>query len=209
MTSRWPVAVVALYWTAGCSSGAYPVNYPNNWLTLDGSHIANPEAYYDCLRAGGGTAPISGSSSSRQSMKTDVSLLTACMASKGYRVRNPDEDAVLPYEVATAVSARSRKAWVMEVSWADRLLYWMGTWRADRCESWYRQAVAKPANATYRFRPCSTGTVNEESLGSTAWLAFGSEIFVGGTTEELCKEIVARMNMDSPPPCRKSWIRID
>ena len=131
------------------------------------------------------------------------------MASKGYRLRNPDESAVLPYEVATAVSAHSRKAWVMEVSWADRLLYWMGTWRADRCESWYRQAVAKPANATYRFRPCSTGTVNEESLGSAAWLAFGSGIFVGGTTEELCKEIVARMNMDSPPPCRKSWIRID
>jgi hypothetical protein len=220
------VALLALS-TAGCASRVWPVDYPNNWLTLDGSHIADSQVYYNCLRAsrnmesesqsnigggafGGGTATISGSSSSRQSMKTDVPLLTACMASKGYRLRNPDESGPKPYAVATPMSLRSRKAWIIEASSSDKSeLYWMGSWVADQCERWFRELVSKPPNARFTFRACRTGSVNEERSGSEVWLAAGSEIFTGGATEERCQYVVERMKMASPPACRKLWIRMD
>jgi len=221
------LGALAIAASVGCAARTVAVDHPTNWLSLDGSRIADQQVYYDCLRAarhmetesqsnigggafGGGQAAITGSSASRQSMKTDAPLLTACMASKGYRLRSPDElERRVPYETAK-VTLRSRKAWIMEVNSPDkRDAYWMGSWIATDCDAWFREFLSKPANRAYAVRSCRAATVTDEGSGSAAWLAAGPQVFIGGATEERCQYILERSKFSSQEPCRKLWIRME
>jgi hypothetical protein len=233
MPPSWQCIAVALVCCiAGCAT-AWPVDHPNNWVTRDGRYIANPEVYYSCLQAarhmetetqsiigggafGRGTGAVSGSSESRQTMKTDVPLLTACMASKGYRLRTPEEKGSLPYETSTsAVTAphqAQRGAWAFEVR-KDPDVVWIGGWTpgwtADTCESRRRDAQTRKPETI--VSPCRYQIITDEPPGTEAWVTLGVSGFVGAPTQSLCEQFGETIRKESTGatvlPCRRAWVR--
>ncbi len=88
---RLPCCVVLLLLTAGCVA----VENPRNWQPQDGS---TQSTYYDCLKeaqqghasASFGAGAGAAYGSAKSSVETNDDLLCACMAAKGYALREPN-----------------------------------------------------------------------------------------------------------------------
>ena len=219
----WAWTSLTALWVAGCATATVPMEYPNNWVTLDGRRVANPQIYYECLKSsrhmttesqssfgggafGGGTAAVSGSSESRQGMSIDAPLLRACMASKGYRLRDASietEMGRLPYEVQTP---RVRDAWTFE--WAKDK-QWVGGWTMDVCRDVQRRMIGgatRPASTI----PCRPSALSEEPPGTNLWAAQFEKGFVAALNSTDCQTLAKALSQAGAevPPCRQVWMRV-
>ena len=67
-------------------TGCVSVENARNWQPQDGSTNLG---YYDCLREAQQPYANAGAGSARSSIGTNDDILCACMAAKGYRLREP------------------------------------------------------------------------------------------------------------------------
>jgi len=240
------VLVTATLWITGCATVS--VDHPNNWLTRDGRYIANSEAYLTCLREsrhivtesdssigagtyGGGKGALYGSSESRQVPRTDATMLTACMASKGYRLRTPDEmTRQVPFESSgragidtppnAAPHEPQRGAWTMEVrpNYTGEGLVWVGGWTpkatSGSCETQRRQLLDAKGDIL-TVAPCRFEVVTNEPSGIEVWMSESSEAFVAAPRRPDCDKAAASIAAStarkttgfSLPPCQRAWLR--